>query len=143
MALRSRADASLDSMMGLEVAECEVTRHMPHPERQEIRLWVDDERPAPPGWQRAHDYFEAIEMLRHHTVLALALDHDLGLHSPTGYDLACRLEAWAFSDRPDHRDRVPPAEFIYSQSANYSGRQRILACVQRIERAQYGARHRF
>lgn len=41
-------------------------------------LWIDDERPAPPGWAWAQDAREALDVLRAGGVTYASLDHDLG-----------------------------------------------------------------
>lgn len=43
-----------------------------------VRLWVDDLRPAPEGWQWATTSADAIEILDDKYVVELSLDHDLG-----------------------------------------------------------------
>lgn len=54
-----------------------------------LQLWLDDERPAPPGWTRAHTVDEAIDLiLASHVFEAASLDHWLGDSTqPTGMDL--------------------------------------------------------
>ena len=42
------------------------------------RLWVDDLRPAPPGWTWAKSSAAAIELLDEGEFAAISLDHDLG-----------------------------------------------------------------
>ncbi|WP_275792893.1 cyclic-phosphate processing receiver domain-containing protein [Prescottella equi] len=43
-----------------------------------MKLWVDDLRTPPPGWEWAKSSAEAIEALQTGKVTALSLDHDLG-----------------------------------------------------------------
>jgi hypothetical protein len=61
-----------------------------------LRLWLDDERPAPEGWTACRWPAEVIAYLeRGDDVEAVSLDHDLGEtgHNPrTGYDVALWLE---------------------------------------------------
>ncbi len=45
---------------------------------QLLRLWVDDERPAPDGWARVTTAAEAIRILGAYEVHDMSLDHDLG-----------------------------------------------------------------
>lgn len=47
------------------------------------KLWFDDIRPAPEGWQWARTVEQAILILRANNVTAISLDHDLGLHHYT------------------------------------------------------------
>jgi hypothetical protein len=59
----------------------------------DIHLWLDDERPAPAGWQHVRTAAEAIAALRAGGVVEISLDHDLGEDSAgTGYDVACAIE---------------------------------------------------
>lgn len=46
----------------------------------EVKLWHDDIRPAPPGWLWARTNEEAQAILKEHVVVECSLDHDLGLH---------------------------------------------------------------
>jgi hypothetical protein len=99
-----------------------------------IMLWVDDERPAPPGWIHARSFTEAIKLFQTGVIVtAISLDHDLGeeelvdpqvwtdytfedreLVHPTGYHLAL----WMLM-----HGRVPPE--VYVHSANPVGREAI------------------
>jgi len=45
---------------------------------QLLRLWVDDERPAPEGWFHVKTARDAIDVLSTQEVHELSLDHDLG-----------------------------------------------------------------
>lgn len=73
-----------------------------------MRVWLDDRRPAPPGWVHVTTPEQAIELLRGGAVEELSLDHDLGLdvgpHERTGYDVLLWLEAEVEAGR-----EVPPA----------------------------------
>lgn len=94
-----------------------------------VWLWVDDERPAPPGWYWAKTVEEAQDVLVSCFVERVSLDHDLG---PGGevYDLvkwlahtreACGLDFW-----PAERPRV--------HSMNPVGRDNIEATIERYGR---------
>jgi len=59
-----------------------------------IKLWLDDIRPAPPGWTWVKTVHEACLLLvegqmfdKSKAVVEASLDHDLGLCQKTGYDL--------------------------------------------------------
>lgn len=55
-----------------------------------MKIWVDDERPAPEGWQHVTNYNDAIagfSALSVHPNI-VSLDHDLGHTSRTGYSIA-------------------------------------------------------
>ena len=67
----------------------------------EIRLWVDDQRPAPRGWLHARTYVEAVRWIRKFgpELAEVSLDHDLcpahtaGNYTDrmTGYDVLAYL----------------------------------------------------
>lgn len=57
-----------------------------------MRLWLDDSRPAPPGWVHCQTVEAAKVLLETGKVEDLSLDHDLGVAKPTGLDL-CRWMA--------------------------------------------------
>lgn len=42
-----------------------------------MKLFVDDYRPAPPGWTWAKNVSEAIRLMDNQPIEALALDHDI------------------------------------------------------------------
>jgi len=50
-------------------------------------MWLDDVRPAPPGWHRVYDVDQAKHLLLSGAVEECSLDHDLGLGVPNGTDL--------------------------------------------------------
>lgn len=81
-----------------------------------MKLYLDDERPTPPGWERAFTAKESIEMLEFGDVHTISLDHDLGCTRPgleeTGYTVLKWIEEQAYAD-PDFR--VP---IILVHSAN-------------------------
>lgn len=53
----------------------------------ELKVWLDDVRPAPEGWARARSVAEAQVLLGPGRVTHLSLDYDLGFDQPTGLDL--------------------------------------------------------
>jgi len=63
-----------------------------------MKLWLDDLRPAPAGfeWVKTHD--EAIEKLATGQVKFISFDHDLG-ENKSGYDVACLIERWCEEKR--------------------------------------------
>ncbi len=46
---------------------------------QNLLVWLDDERPAPPGYIHVKTPQEAIELLKTNKVARISLDNDLGL----------------------------------------------------------------
>lgn len=96
---------------------------MPH-----IRLWLDDERAAPDGWQHVRTASEAILRLLTGQVAEISLDHDLGEPSAgTGYDVACAIEKLAAEGR------LPMLTWSV-HSANPVGRRKIQAALLSAER---------
>ena len=49
-----------------------------------IKLWVDDIRPAPEGWVRAHSVTQAIRFLDTQDVVEVSLDHDISMKVAVG-----------------------------------------------------------
>jgi len=93
------------------------------------RVWLDDVRPAPEGWTRAHTAREAIALLEAGGVEEISLDHDLGdeVTCGTGYEVACWVEEAVAT-----RGVVPPKIAIHS--ANVVGRERMQRAIESIER---------
>ena len=93
-----------------------------------LKVWLDDLRPAPEGWVRVLWPSEAIELLKTGAVAELSLDHDLGDDSRgTGYDVLVWLE-----EQVALQGFEPPAIVIHS--ANVVGRQRMQQAIDAIER---------
>lgn len=95
-----------------------------------MKLWVDDERPAPAGWHHAKTYAEAyLELMKLRRCpdwyTHVSLDHDLGDPVNTGYTLVCLLEEF-------HRAGMPIMPVVTCHSANPVGRARIEQVIQRI-----------
>lgn len=86
-----------------------------------LRLWLNDERPAPKGWIRAHTAEEAIQILRTGYVAEASIDHDLG-KDKTGYDVLCWIE-----ERVSRPGFEPP--ILHVHSANPPGRARMQAAI--------------
>ena len=93
-----------------------------------LRVYLDDERPAPPGWLRVHWPLEAIALLESGQVQEISLDHDLGDDvRGTGYDVILWIE-----EAVALRGFIPPR--IHVHSANASARQKMAAGIRSIER---------
>ena len=92
-----------------------------------MKVWLDDERPAPDGWVRVLWPDEAIALLETGEVTHISLDHDLGDDDRgTGYDVVLWIEEAVAT-----RGFVPPAIAIHT--ANPSARRKMLAGVTKIE----------
>jgi len=112
-----------------------------------INLWLDDIRPAPPGWIHVRTDQEARQYLMRGVVRAASLDHDLGAceacmggrsaeqwlvesemtqmpnceHFGTGYTLVCWMEETGHW----------PAEKPTVHSRNPAGRAKMQAAIDR------------
>jgi len=95
-----------------------------------MNVWLDDERPMPPGFDRhVRTAVEAIALLAGGTVARISLDHDLGPpEAGTGYDVAKYVE------RAAHAGTLPPVEVII-HTANPVGRRNIGMAIASARRA--------
>lgn len=85
-----------------------------------MKLWVDDERPAPDGWALAKTSADALKVLGGaDPIEAISLDHDLG-----GEDTTRPVVLWL----AEHGGW--PAR-VYVHTANPVGRQWLEGMVQR------------
>lgn len=83
-----------------------------------MKLYLDDQRPAPEGWALAKTPEEAIELLKSNRVTHLSLDHDLGLSDDrTGYTVLLWIEQQCVES-----GFVPPHMTIHSANAGAKGR---------------------
>ena len=93
-----------------------------------MKVFLDDERPAPVGWVRVRWHDEVIGLLKAGTVTELSLDHDLGDDTRgTGYSV---LE-WIEEQVVVHGRRPP---IIHLHTANPSARSKMEAAVASIYR---------
>ena len=93
-----------------------------------MKVYLDDERPAPDGWVQVRWPDEAIELLESGEVTHISLDHDLGDDDRgTGYDVVVWIEeatAVRYFDPPE----------IHVHSANSSARLKMEAGIRSIQR---------
>jgi hypothetical protein len=97
-----------------------------------VKIWLDDERPAPAGWVHVKTAPEAIVMLAAGGVAEVSLDHDLGRPEAevgTGYDVMLALEEMAAMGQGH---LVPGVIRIHT--ANSAARSRMQAARASIER---------
>ena len=73
-----------------------------------MKLWVDDERPAPKGWCWVETSAAAIELLATHSVVEMSLDYSLK-RGDTGDNVLYWLK--------DHPDRWPADIKAHSSSS--------------------------
>jgi hypothetical protein len=91
---------------------------------QDIHLWVDDIRPAPPGYNiHVKTAAEAIKILSSGNVTEISLDHDLGPpEAGDGSQIANWIEAQAYSGSI-------PKLIWHIHSANPVGSQKMNAAL--------------
>lgn len=93
-----------------------------------MKVYLDDEREAPAGWQQVRWPDETIQYLKTGGVNELSLDYDLGNDSRgTGYDVLLWIEEAVAT-----RDFDPPV--IRVHTAHPSARNRMLSAVASIRR---------
>jgi len=79
------------------------------------KLFVDDERLVPIGWEVARTYQEAIELLSIHRYDELSLDHDLGCFDENGVELNGRkILLWLIERKIITQEYVPPVILVHS-----------------------------
>ncbi|HLL52191.1 MAG TPA: cyclic-phosphate processing receiver domain-containing protein [Myxococcaceae bacterium] len=95
-----------------------------------MRLWIDDVRPMPAGFDvHARTAREALAHLRSGGVVHVSFDHDLGATSAkTGYDVAEWIE------REAHAGRLRRLTWAI-HSANPVGQKNIRAAMESADRA--------
>ncbi len=94
--------------------------------KQKIKVYLDDERETPEGWERVFWPEEAIELLKKGIVEEISLDHDLGDDNHgTGYDVVIWIEEEVFTT-----DFIPP--IIKVHSANTPARIKMELGIQMI-----------
>ncbi len=102
-----------------------------------MKLYMDDERVTPEGWQRTYDIEETKKFLETRTVTHLSLDNDLGSLDPTteGYNVLDWLEEQVYFDP------TFPIPIIYIHSSNASratSMRQVAAKLERIRQQQVG-----
>jgi len=92
-----------------------------------MKVYLDDERPTPTGWERVYWPDEAIELLKTGMVEEISLDHDLGCDERgNGYDVVLWIEEAVFVD-----GFIPPKMFVHS--ANISAKEKMELGIRSIE----------
>lgn len=71
-----------------------------------MKLWVDDERPAPDGWEWARDVQDAIAYLENFNVTEISFDHDLGE----------REDAYVLAKWMCYNEKVPAKIIVHSRN---------------------------
>ena len=91
-----------------------------------MKVYLDDERTTPEGWERVYWPEEAIEILKSGNVTDISLDHDLGDDEHgTGYDVILWIEEAVITT-----NFSPPNISVHS--ANSSARQKMELGIKNI-----------
>lgn len=90
-----------------------------------MKLYLDDERKTPDGWERSYDVHDTLILLSSGAVNELSLDHDLGDPNSTGYDVLLWIEEQVATNK-----FIPPK--IYIHTANSSARIKMELAVAQI-----------
>jgi hypothetical protein len=95
-----------------------------------MKLFVDDIRNPPDNtWTVARNYYEAIEYLSGaEQITAISLDHDLGIGTPTGYDIA----KWIEKKAVEGKFILPKCLRCHSQ--NPVGKRNILIALEQAKK---------
>ena len=97
---------------------------------RKVKLWLDDERPAPAGWTACRWPSEVIAWLQTdpQRVHVVSLDHDLGDDARgTGYDVLTLIEEMVAT-----QGFAPPLILIHT--ANPAARERMRRACEAIQR---------
>jgi len=70
------------------------------------KLWLDDVRPAPPGWLWVYTVDEAIGVIMQGGITEISLDNDLGATEPEGYKVADWIEEQAVLGKLERINRL-------------------------------------
>jgi len=92
------------------------------------KLYLDDMRDSPKGWDRVHTAQECVNSLITQKYDTVSLDHDLGENQLTGYDVL----AWLEETVRKHKDFKIPTIFIHTD--NPVGRIRMVQALESIWR---------
>jgi hypothetical protein len=93
-----------------------------------MKIWLDDERAAPPGWIHVKNVVEAISLLQTEQVEEISLDNDLGHQMKEGREVARYIEEAAIRG-------IMPRIKIHVHTANPVARQYMLAAIRNAEKA--------
>lgn len=86
------------------------------PDMNKVKVYLDDERKAPEGWQSVKSAEMAISLMKKGVVDEISLDHDLG-RKKTGYDVLLWVE------QEMRKGFIPPV--IHIHTANPVGRMKM------------------
>ena len=91
-----------------------------------MRVFLDDERPTPPGWARVYTVEATISILKSGMVTHLSLDNDLGESQQEGYKVVDWIEEQCVVN-----GFIPP-KIMEVHSANPSRAEYMRKVIERI-----------
>jgi hypothetical protein len=102
--------------------------------KEDVRLYLDDARETPEGWERAFTASEAIELLKTGKVVQISFDHDLGPDpAGNGNDVV----VWIEEAVALHGFRPPRIMNVHSSNATASERMLLgIASIRKIAKAK-------
>lgn len=98
-----------------------------------MRLYMDDIRKAPDGWQHTYTVKDTIHLLETRMVTHLSLDNDLGEGQPEGYKVLDWLEEIVYNDVTFP---IPEITIHSSNAARVDYMFRALKNIERIREQQ-------
>jgi hypothetical protein len=106
--------------------------HLPGARSKKMKLYVDDVRQPPPGWELAQTAQQAISMLSCHAVTELSLDYDLG---DPAYGTGLTILDWLAQALTEGRVLLP---VLSAHSGSVVGRRRLEAQISLIQQRFVG-----
>lgn len=100
-----------------------------------MRIYMDDARTTPHGWERTYTVEETIIALESRMVTHLSLDNDLGEGLAEGYKVLDWLEERVYTDLTFP---IPEITIHSSNASRVEYMQRALRSIERIRQQQEG-----
>ena len=97
-----------------------------------MKLYVDDMRKAPEGWDQAWSFHEAIHMLQTGNYEVVSLDHDLG--SFYGYKEMTGMDILNWIERQNSEGYGPHLKTIMVHTANASAANEMKEIARRLQK---------
>lgn len=100
-----------------------------------MRIYMDDARETPNGWQRTYTVKATIQLLETRLVTHLSLDNDLGDNEPEGYKVLDWLEETVYNDKTFP---MPEVSIHSANATRVEYMKRALSNIERIRQQQVG-----
>jgi hypothetical protein len=100
-----------------------------------MRIYMDDARDTPTGWERTYTVEETIAKLETRQVTHLSLDNDLGEGMQEGYKVLDWLEEQVYHDM---HFPMPEVTVHSSNASRVIYMHRVLKSIERIRQQQIG-----